>query len=80
MTMTSLMTHTDFLNSGPRMTTGTTVMMVPHMEMVTVLAYLKVVIPLHWMMDTVLETTTVTTPPHMMTDTVLMMKMLFYLM
>ncbi|KAJ2202952.1 hypothetical protein IW145_004371, partial [Coemansia sp. RSA 521] len=80
MTMMSLMTHTDFLNSDPRMMTGTMEMMVPHMETVTVLAYLKVVILLHRMMDTALETTTVTTPPHMTTDTVLMMKMLFLLM
>ncbi|KAJ2163983.1 hypothetical protein GGH15_004178 [Coemansia sp. RSA 562] len=35
MTMTSLMMHTDFLNSDPRMMTGTMEMMVPHMEMVT---------------------------------------------
>ncbi|KAJ2193640.1 hypothetical protein IW144_004340 [Coemansia sp. RSA 522] len=80
MTMTSLMTHTDFLNSDPWMTTGTTVMMVPHMETVTVLAYLKVVILPHRMMDTALETTTVMTPPHMTTDTMLMMMMLFHLM
>ncbi|KAJ2233265.1 hypothetical protein GGH97_005930, partial [Coemansia sp. RSA 475] len=78
MTMTSLMMHTDFLNSDPRMTTGTTEMMVPHMETATVLAYLKVVIPLHRIMDTALETMTVTTPLHMTMDTVLMMKMLFY--
>ncbi|KAJ2296965.1 hypothetical protein IW139_003070, partial [Coemansia sp. RSA 353] len=38
MTMTSLMMHTDFLNSDPRMMTGTMEMMVPHMEMVTTLA------------------------------------------
>ncbi|KAJ2252578.1 hypothetical protein GGH98_002940, partial [Coemansia sp. RSA 454] len=80
MTMTSLMTHTDSLNSDPRMKTGTTVMMVPHMETVTVLAYLKVVIPPHRMMDTALETMTVMTPPHMTTDTVLMMMTLFHLM